>query len=217
MKITSISQAVRNPDRVNVSVDGKYRFSLDIYQLTELGLKSGQDITEEQLQDFEQESVFGKLYVRALEYTMLRPHSAREIRDYLWRKTRTTKYKNRKTGEIMEREGVSTNITDRVFDRLVQKGHVDDERFAKFWVENRNQRKGSSLRKLQSELQSKGVDRSIVDAVLENSSRNDDDELAKVIAKKRDKYTDPQKLMSYLARQGFRYDDIKAALEESDS
>lgn len=216
MKITSISQAVRSPDRVNVSVDGKYRFSLDIYQLTELDLRSGQELTEEQLANFEQESAFGKLYVRALEYTMLRPHSSREIRDYLWRKTRATKYKHRKTGEIMERPGVTTSIADRVFARLQEKGYVDDEKFAKFWVENRNQKRGSSLRKLQSELQAKGVDRAVVDAVLEGSNRNDDDELAKVIAKKRSKYPDDQKLMSYLARQGFKYDDIKSALDQAD-
>ena len=216
MKITSISQAVRNPDRVNISIDGKYRFSLDIHQLTELGLKNNQNITEEQLQDFEQESAFGKLYIRALEYTMLRPHSAREVRDYLWRKTRTTKYKSRHTGEIKEREGVAQSVANRVFDRLVEKGYVDDNKFATFWVENRNQRKGSSLRKLRSELQSKGVDQSIINTVLDNSDRNDNDELAKVIAKKQSKYTDEQKLMQYLARQGFRYDDIKTALDKSD-
>lgn len=216
MKITNISQAVRSPDRVNVSVDGKYRFSLDIYQLTELGLRSGQEITEEQLVDFEQESAFGKLYVRTLEYTMLRPHSSREIRDYLWRKTRPTKYKHPKTGEIMERSGVTTSVADRVFARLQEKGYVDDEKFAKFWIENRNQKRGSSLRRLRSELQTKGVERGIVDAILEDSDRNDNDELVKVIAKKRNKYSDDQKLMSYLARQGFGYDDIKAALEQNE-
>lgn len=216
MKITNISQAVKNPDRVNISVDGKYRFSLDFHQLAELKIKINQDISEDQLSEFEQESAYGKLYIRTLEYTMLRPHSAREVRDYLWRKTRTTKYKSRKTGEIKERDGVPQSIADRVFDKLVEKGYIDDEKFAKFWVDNRNQRKGSSLRKLRSELQSKGVDQAIIGTVLENSDRNDKSELAKIIAKKKSKYSDEQKLMQYLARQGFRYDDIKAALSEDE-
>jgi len=215
MKITSISVQAKNPNRVNLSINGKYRLSLDIYQLTELGIKQGQEISEEQLAEFEGESAFGKLYARALEYTMLRPHSTREIRDYLWRKTRVTKYKSRKTGEIKEREGVSQSIADRVFERLQQKGYINDESFARYWVENRNQTKGASRRKLQSELQAKGVERRIIDEALASTARNDLEEITKIIAKKRSKYSDSQKFMAYLARQGFSYDDIKSALEDS--
>lgn len=212
MKITDISQAVRNPDRVNISVDGKYRFSLDIYQLATLGLKIGRGYTESELDELETESQFGKLYARALEYCLMRPHSKKEVRDYLWRKTRETKYKSRQTGEIKSRPGVSQELTDRVFERLIEKGYLDDEKFTRFWIENRNQTKGSSLRKLTNELRMKGVDSAIIDRNIAESSRNDTDEIAKIISKKRSKYPDEQKLISYLARQGFAYDEIKTAL-----
>lgn len=142
---------------------------------------------------------------------MLRPHSSREMRDYLWRKTRATKYKSR-TGELKERAGVAEDIANRVYDRLVEKGYIDDEKFARWWVENRNLRKGTSRRKLQAELQAKGVPSSVIALVLEDTSRNDSDELIKIITKKRAKYTDDQKLMQYLARLGFSYEDIKNAL-----
>jgi regulatory protein len=89
---------------------------------------------------------------------------------------------------------------------------VNDEKFAAFWIENRNVGKGISKRKLQAELQLKGVDRQIVDRLLEESARNDESELEKIIAKKRSRYDDDQKFMAYLARQGFSYDDIKSAL-----
>jgi regulatory protein len=69
MKITDISIQVKNKDRVNISVDGKYRFSLDIFQLGELGVKVGNEYTEDELTEIETESQFGKLYARALEYT----------------------------------------------------------------------------------------------------------------------------------------------------
>lgn len=216
MKITDISSQVRNKDRVNISVDGKYRFSLDIFQVGELGVKVGKEYTEQELVELEIESQFGKLYARALEYCMMRPHSAKEVRDYLWRKTRSTKTRNKKTGEVIEREGVSQMVTDRVYDRLVTKGYIDDEKFARYWVENRNVTKGSSVRKLVAELRAKGVERSVIDGELEKSSRSDDDELKKVLAKKRTKYDDEQKLIAYLARQGFSYDDIKSALSEVD-
>lgn len=213
MKITSISAQVRNPDRVNVSVDGKFRFSLDIFQLTEHGVRVGKEYSEEELAVLESESSYGKLYTKSLEYCMLRPHSSREMRDYLWRKTRETKYKSR-SGELKTRPGVAQEIATRVYDRLVEKGYIDDEKFARWWVENRNLSKGTSRRKLQAELQAKGVASAVIAAMLEDSSRNDENELAKIIAKKRVKYPDEQKLIAYLARQGFRYDDIKSALQE---
>lgn len=213
MKITAISAQARNPDRVNISVDGKYRFSLDVFQLSELGVRVGKEYDEAELVALEGESTYGKLYTKALEYTMLRPHSSREMRDYLWRKTRASKYKSR-TGELKERAGVSQIIADRVYDRLIEKGYINDETFARWWVENRNQRKGTSMRKLRAELQTKGVASVLVDTVLSETVRSDGDELTKIIAKKRTKYSDDQKLMAYLARQGFGYDDIKAALSD---
>lgn len=214
MKITSLSAGQRDPNRVNVSVDGRYRFSLDISQVVSLGVKIGREYSEQELAELEQESQFGKLYARALEYCLMRPHSAKEVRDYLWRKTRATRYKSRKTGEIKERSGVSQAVADRVFERLVEKGYVDDQKFARFWIENRNQTKGTSLRKLEAELRSKGVGQSVIGWVLGQTERNDIDELQKIIAKKRSRYPDEQKLMQYLARQGFSYDDIRSTLDE---
>lgn len=215
MKITNISVQAKNKDRVNISVDGKYRFSLDIFQVGELGIKVGNEYTEAELAEIENESQFGKLYGRALEYCLMRPHSSREVKDYLWRKTRVTKYKSR-DGQIKEREGVSQSNADRAFERLLEKGYIDDIKFARFWVENRNQTKGASVRKLTAELRAKGIEQSIISDVLAESSRSDDDELRKVLAKKRAKYDDEQKLIAYLARQGFNYDDIRSALQSDD-
>ena len=73
--ITDIKQAVRNPNRVNISVNGKYRFSLDIFQLTFLGVKIGAKFTPEELAELEQQSEFGKLYSRAWEYFLMWQHS----------------------------------------------------------------------------------------------------------------------------------------------
>lgn len=215
MKITALSAQTRNPDRVNVSVDGTYRFSLDIYQVVDLAVKVGKEYSEAELRELEDESQFGKLYARALEYCLLRPRSLREVRDYLWRKTRSTKYKSR-SGEVKERSGVSEATVDRIFNRLVERGYVSDEKFTQWWVENRNLNKGASLRKLQAELRAKGVDSKIIDAALQESSRTDEDELQKIIAKKRRRYDDEQKFMQYLVRQGFSYDVVKEALQKED-
>lgn len=213
MKITDVSLQAKNPDRVNISIDGKYRFSLDVYQFSELGLKIGRELSDEELAGFEQESQFGKLYSRTLEYCLMRPHSAKEIKDYLWRKTRATKF-NSRTGEIKDRDGVSQDVADRVYRRLQDRGYVDDEKFARFWVDNRNQTKGASRKKLTMELRAKGVEISVIDQALSSTERNEQDELTKVISKKSSKYQDERKLIEYLMRQGFRYDDIIDALSQ---
>ncbi len=212
--ITDIKQAVKNQNRANIFVNGEYRFSLDIFQLTQLNIKVGSKFTKTEIENLEQQSEFGKLYALALNYCLMRPRSKKEISDYLWKKTLNRKLKNRKTGEFYEKKGVSKISVEQVLNRLIEKKYIDDEKFAKFWVENRNQRKGSSIKKLKSELFSKGVSSDIIEQVLSESNRNDEDEIQKIIAKKAKKYTDEQKLIAYLARQGFSFDEIKKAISK---
>ena len=216
-KITALSVQTRNPNRVNVSVDGKYRFSLDISQVADLGVKVGRCVTAAELAELEAESQFGKLYARTLEYCLARPHSVHEVRDYLQRKTVTRRYKSRLTGQIKECLGVDQSVADRILVRLREKGYVNDEAFARWWVENRNIIKGASKRKLSSELAAKGVDHALIKRILAESDRSDLQELTKIIIKKRYRYSDEQKFIAYLARQGFSYDDIKQALREIDN
>lgn len=211
MKITALTAQKKSDNRVNVMVDGQYRFSLDVYQVIDLGIQVGKEYSDEELTALETESQFGKLYGRALEYCMMRPHSGKEVRDYLYRKTLDTRTK---TGGI--RKGADQEVAERVYARLEDKGYIDDDRFAQWWVENRNLKKGASSRKLMTELQAKGVSRDIVDSHLASSVRTDEEELQKVIAKKSGRYSDPQKFMHYLARQGFAYDDIKNAFQDGD-
>lgn len=207
MKITAIALQTRDKNRVNISVDGRYRFSLNVYQLADFGIKVGREYDETELVALERESQFGKVYGRALEYCLMRLRSAREVRDYLYRKTRSTFDKTGKS-----RPGVAPEITARVFDRLTNKGYIDDTKFAQYWVENRSLTKGVSFRKLTSELYAKGVNKNIIEQVLNETERNDSHEIQKIIAKKRVRYPDEKKLIMYLARIGFDYDDIKQAL-----
>ncbi|MDR0398057.1 MAG: RecX family transcriptional regulator [Candidatus Nomurabacteria bacterium] len=216
MKITAINAQVKDSNRVSISVDGKYSFSLHITQLVEMGVKVGQELDDTRLAELKEASSYGKLYARALEYCLSRPHSQREVQDYLRRKTLDKKYKVRGKNELKTKEGVSQAVARAVLSRLIELGYVDDHKFTQFWVENRHLRKGVSRRKLQAELISKGVSKVIIDEVLESAPRNDQEELCKMVAKKAGKYDDEQKLIAYLARQGFNYDDIKQAISEQD-
>ena len=213
MKITDSSLQARDNNRVNVSVDGVYSFSLDIAQVTDLSLKVGRELSDGELEKLQEESQFGKLYMRALEYCLRRPHSVKEVRDYLWRKTQPA-LRKRQTG--MNNPVVySERVASRVLRKLQQKAYVDDEAFARWWVENRQLSKGVSRRKLTAELRSKGVHADIIAQTLEKTDRTDEQELRKVIAKKHRRYAgDRQKFVQYLVRQGFSYDGVVSTLND---
>jgi regulatory protein len=217
VKISDISLQAHDPNRVNVSVDGKYSFSLDISQVTELGVRVDKEYDEAEIELFKREGEFGKLYARSLEYALMRPHSEKEMKDYLWRKTRDSFVRSRKTGEIRKREGVSQTMVGRVLEKLIEKNYVNDKQFTRFWVENRMRTKGVSQRRLVAELRAKGISTDVIEEIMQNSTRDEKSELQKMIAKKKGRYEDEQKLMLYLVRQGFSYQDVKSALASDDS
>jgi len=86
MKITSIKQQVKDPERVSIFVDGKYSFSLNLSELVSQKLKNNQELSEADIKRLRKISEDGKLKARALNWLLMRPHSEREFRDYLKRK-----------------------------------------------------------------------------------------------------------------------------------
>ena len=193
-KITNIKQAVKNPERANVFVDGKYEFSLDVTQLLDLKLKVGQEITLAQLSEFKKLSEYGKLYQRTLEWVLSRPRSEKETSDYLYKK-------------IYEKK-LDKEYINQIIEKLEKKTYLNDEAFAKWYVENRFVKKGISKKRLSLELAKKGISREIVERVLKDSGRDEKEEILKIIAKKRARYDD-DKLIQYLGRQGFSYELAK--------
>lgn len=217
-KITELRQGVKNPERVNVYVNDKFAFSLDISQVVDYKIKKGLVVSEEQFLELKRASEFGKLYQRALEWVLSRPHSERECRDYLRRKlTAHSKAALRAARPSLTASEWADEFSDRIIEKLKAKGYLDDYRFAEFWVENRFARKGVSLKRLKMELLKKGIKRDVIDEVLGNSERSDAEEIKKVIVKKRAKYPDDQKLIAYLVRQGFDYSLVRELVAESSS
>ena len=220
MIITDIKQGVKNPNRVNVFVDGKYAFSLDVAQVVDLKIKVGLEISEEELARFKEASEYGKAYQRALEWVLVRPRSVGELKDYLRRRKRIKEAKELKDDWQREREAAEMvakgedvkirkkglrekyDFDDLVVQRLSEKGYVDDAKFAEYYVENRFVKKGISRKRLKMELVKKGISQDTIEEVLDR--RDDEEGILKIIAKKRAKYDD-DKLIAYLCRQGFSY------------
>lgn len=198
MKITAIKAQVKNPERVSVYIDGTYALSLSYNQLLEQKLHAGLEVTDTRLAELKHTSDMGKAYERAMMYALLRPRSMREIQDYCRRK----KWPPEDCRVII--------------DKLVARGYINDRAFARSWVENRALNKSTSHRKLWLELKQKGIADDIIADVMQASSYDEMKALGDLVAKKRKlaRYKgDDQKLMQYLARQGFGFDDIKRVIE----
>jgi len=200
MKVTAIKAQVKNVERVSIYLDGAYAFSLTQGQLLELKLHNGKELSEKDVIELKQASDYGKLLERVMNFVMIRPRSIREVRDYLWRKK------------------AEPHTIDTIVQRLETRGYLNDASFAKSWAHARQLTKPVSKRRLQAELMQKGVASEHIAQALADDEYNERQALQEIILKKRRqvRYQDNQKLMHYLARQGFGYDSIKEALASSE-
>ena len=195
--ITKISPAAKTAGRYNVFVNDKFSFSLDEVQLVNSGLKKGKVLSSEEYLSQKNDSDFGKNYVRALDLISRRIRSEKEIRDYGFKKK------------------WSENVTEKVIERLYERGYLNDEKFAKSFVDARANLRNFSKRKMEIELIKKGIEKEIREQILcENENFDESESLKNMVAKKWNRYENDQKLIAYLARQGFNFDDIKNAIKE---
>lgn len=197
MKITRIAPQVKRPDRYSVYIDGAYSFSLSESALIAEQLASGQEVDAARLQALKQAAGADKAYGLAVRYVALRPRSEWEVQSYLQRKE------------------VDEPVVQQTMERLRVLGLLDDRAFAAMWVDNRRLLLHVSSKRLYAELQRKRVPRQVIADVLalQDTSADDRTALLQLVQKKRSRYPDRTKFMQYLARQGFRYDDIVAALD----
>jgi regulatory protein len=200
-RVSDIKQQVKRQDRYSIYLDGKYVFSLSENELFKSGLRVGREYLPDEIEDLQATAVLDKAYMRAIEHLARRARSEWEVRDYLKRK-----------------EYDSPTI-DIIVNKLSNMGYINDKAFATSWVENRRLLKATSLRRLRQELQQKRVSKEVSDEVLAADETDERQVLKELIAKKQTqtRYQDSQKLMAYLMRQGFNYDDLKAVINENDN
>lgn len=226
--ITAMKPAVKNENRVNIYVNNKYEFSLDLTQVVDYKIKVGTILSPEKIAELKHASELGKLYQRTLEWILTRPHSAKETRDYLIRKRMKRESENRQAlrNRTRSKDDIkkyhlhtkelplfSEADIEKIILRLSERDYINDYAFTKYYLENRNVKKGISLKKLKLELAKKGIDRTLIEKVLsEENPRSDEEEIKKIIKKKRQRYDD-EKLIQYLARQGFDYQLAKSLVQ----
>ncbi|MDP2585707.1 MAG: RecX family transcriptional regulator [Candidatus Levybacteria bacterium] len=145
---------------------------------------------------------FERFYNKALEFLSYRPRSEKEVRE---------KLKTKK---------VEPSTIDRIIAKLIDKKFIDDEEFAKGWIDSRLRFKPRSARLIKLELKQKGISPETVDN-LELTIEDDLESARKLVEKRlgRVKNLPKQKIYEktgrYLASKGFNWDIIKKSIDEA--
>ncbi|MBU6245744.1 MAG: recombination regulator RecX [Actinomycetales bacterium] len=87
--------------------------------------------------------------------------------------------------EHLRSRGVPDDISDRLLERFTDLGYIDDEAFAHAWVHARHQAKGLGRRAVRRELQSRGVEDTLVEEALSAITDASERERARAFAVQR--------------------------------
>lgn len=194
--VTSIKPQ-RNGKRVNVYLDGKFGFGIDLDNFVRLGLRVEQELTEDEIEKIVKKAEFQKTCDKLLKFATLRLRSEKEINDWLKRK---------KVHESLYKDLIS---------RLTNLDLVDDEKFARWWVEQRMSFRPKPKRILRQELKIKGINENVIADVLESITLDETKMVKELIEKKSYRWKNlPKnilrlKMSEFLARKGFAWDIIE--------
>jgi regulatory protein len=188
--ITALTAQQRNRERVNVFLDGEFAFGLA--RIVAAWLQVGQELSEEKIAALVSEDQLEVAYQQALKFVQYRERSEAEVQ------------------ENLREHKVSEEIIQEVLERLQRSGIVDNRRFARTWIENRNEFRPRSRRALAYELRRRGIDQEVIQDSLE--SLNDEELAYQAALKQSRKYQAlswqdfRQKMFAFLARRGFGYE-----------
>ncbi|MBI3738591.1 MAG: RecX family transcriptional regulator [Chloroflexi bacterium] len=191
-KITAIESQKRDPNRVNIHLDGEYAFSLS--RIVAAWLKVGLQLSEEKVSLLKAEDARERALQQAMLFLSYRARSESEIRQNL------------------RKHDIPEEIIEQTLERLRENRLADDNQFARTWVENRNTFRPRSRRALTMELRQKGIPD---DAAQSAIAGVDEETLAYSAGLKKARRLEVlewnefrKKLSEFLARRGFPYSVI---------
>lgn len=195
-QITALQRQKRNRERVSIYLDGVYAFSLPALEAVKL--RRDQHLSDQEIAALKTLDLRAKAYDQAVRFLAVRPRSVWEVRQKLER------YRSRQNERLAE------SHIEWVTAKLLEQGYLNDEEFARFWIEQRNQFKPLAPRALRYELLRKGIDERTIQTVLEGAV---DGETAALQAARGQMYRWQQldeerfrqKMAAFLQRRGFTW------------
>jgi len=188
--------------RVNVYLDGKFAFGVTLESTLENHLKVGMELSTQKIEELRGKDYTDKIYVRLLSFASRRSHSKKEFEQWFRKKN------------------VDPNIQDPLLARLSKVGLLNEEEFARWWVEQRVTFRSMPPKMLKMELRSKGIKDEIIEQVLQENEAPSEVELARKVLKKRfgkipqniRDLKEKKRIYDFLLRRGFSYSVIKDVL-----
>jgi len=190
----------KNKKRVNIYLDGKFAFGIDLENLVKFKIKEGNFIEESEIEKIIGAAESQKIWDKLLRFSALRPRSEKEIEDW---------YK---------KKNVPESLRKKYLDKLKYLDFVDDSKFAKFWIEQRLSFKPKPVSILKQELRQKGVKQETIDEVLSDFKIDELKQAKNLLEKNQSRWkrlTPDQfkkKASGFLLRKGYNWEIVKEAL-----
>jgi len=199
MTLTDVTVTKRG--RYSLYVDGEFLFSAHPEVFLRSGWKAGRAVTVEELEELRVASEDRTAKDKALDLLGHSARTSRQLYDKLARKT--------------DPQAAAAAVA-----RMQELGLVDDADYARRYIADKLNLKEWGLARILHELRAKGVDQQSIDAALEELEYDGRARLQEIL---RRRYLplpdDPKKraaLVSRLMRQGYEYEEIKAAMGLAD-
>lgn len=200
LNITAIKKQKGKKGEISIFVDGKYSFSVREEDYFKLCIYPDMEITDDEIHRLKNISSLNEARAAALSYIELRVRCKKDVE---------TKLRTR---------GYRQNIIKTVIDDLVKNKYIDDEIFAKKYINDRNKLKPRSKMMLKYELLYKGIDEDIIDRQLAEVDIDEQATAYMLAQKKFGKYDVGsiqvrKKLIMFLKRRGYSDEIIKITID----
>lgn len=203
--ITNIEQQKRNKNRFNIYLDKEFAFGISEDVVLNERLSVGKELDDVYIKTVLEAEEKQKCFNDAVNLLSFRPRSEHELRIRLRKK------------------GYEDNWIDASLEKLRNYKYVDDQQFARMYTLDRINIKKLGQRAIKQELRMKGINKEIIDDVVEDLCE-EDKELEQAIeliekkvrnlSSKEDYYKQRQKLLQHLVRKGYSFDIAGRAVGE---
>lgn len=197
MQITAIEP--RKKGLSALYIDGEFAMKLDTEALLAHRFDVGREITDEQLHACVTESDTKRCKDKAMWLISYRDHSRRELLDKL-------------------KKDYPEPIAEAAVSRMEELGLINDESYARRYTADLVNLKHLGERGIRQKLYEKGIDRDLIDAILEECELDEEAQIRTVIEKKYARNLGDEKVrrraVAALQRMGFGWSVIKSVLNE---
>ena len=195
-EITSIEPQVKDKNRCNVYVDGRFYCGIKLEVAIKYHLKAGMQIEKAQLDEIQLETEKSQAVDKAMTHLSATMKTENQMRDFLIKK------------------GYTQSVCDYVIEKLRYYKFVDDYAYCRAYI---NSVHGKGRRAIEADLMKRKASREAISSALEEFDESDDDAfeiLQKYLRGKEINKANLLKGYKYLLSKGFSYDTAKSAMEK---